>query len=195
MNVLAPVLFFAIIHNVIFIQYLGIVPLTYFLASWHRVNLVSLTMTAVLLAVSLVYTAVLRIVLQPFGLWYLEHITLVVLLVVVTLLVRRIAVEMFPFAVRRMRRVVPLITLNATVYVMTAMIAADAERWRDVPLAAIGVGLGFWAAAICLAAIRRRLLRRRIPRMLSGAPVWYLSAAITALGFLVLNRLIGAGLI
>lgn len=188
MNVATLILTFALGQNVIFVSYLGLVPLTYFFASARRVHITAAVVTVALLMVSTAYSVVQRWILSPFGLWYLEHLVVVTVLVGTTVLLRRLAIELFPYSVRRARRVVPLLVANATVFVVAMMIVDQQWPWWYQPLAALGAGIGLYLAGMMMVAVRYRLDRRRLPTIIRGLPVWYFSAAIVALGFLLLER-------
>lgn len=181
MSVTALVVTAVLTQNVILAQFLAPWPFPALLATPRRGALVSLALTVVFVWSATLYGIVYRTVLAPFGLVYLETITLVVILSVSLMLAARLAVALAPARYRLVRSTAPVLFLNAAVFVVATRLPQQVDRFAHLPLAAAATGAGVFLALVPLAAIRHRLDRARLPRALRGDTAVYIAVALTAL--------------
>lgn len=190
MSLLAVFVTASIAQNVILVHFLGLWPYAPVVVSPRRGAAVAAAVTVVMVWVATVYGAIHRLILSPFALEYFETLTLVLVLLGTVYGIARVAAPVAPFAKAMITRYAPIMVLNTTVFVVAISIPESVERISFMPVAALGAGVGLFLALVPIAAIRRHLDRRPIPRMIRGDVSAYIATALTALAIQQIDRLL-----
>lgn len=190
MSPLAVFITASLAQNVILVDFLGIRPHPSIVYSPRRAAILSAAVTLVLLWVSTVYGAIDRMVLAPFGLVYLETLTLVLVLLATLYGIVRLGVLVAPYRRAVLVRYAPILVLNTAVFVVAVSIPGVVTRFLLIPIAAFGAGIGLFLALVPIAAIRQHLERGRLPKALRGDVSAYIATALTALAIHQIDRLV-----
>lgn len=180
----------AIAQNVILVHFLGPWPFPVLLASLRRSISFSLGITGALAWVSTLYALIFHFLLRPYGLEFLSTFLLLVVLAFSYLLWMRITLFVFPFGARAIRRAMPVVFLNTTLFVVPMALAEMVEPFWFIPLTAVAAGLGLFLAVVPVAAVYEHLSAARLPRVLSGNVIILLATAIFALALSQLDVLL-----
>lgn len=190
MSVLSLVVTLALGQNVVLVHYLGVYPLPAILHSPRRAAAMSLAVTGAVLWVSLMYWVAFHFVLVPLDLEVLDTVVGAVVVAFSTVGGVRLATVIAPYRRREIRQFVPAALVNVTVFVVALSLVEQFAHVGYVAAGALAVGAGFALATIPLAAVRRELRDRRVPRILQGDVVVYLTLAMMALAIQQIDGLL-----
>lgn len=189
MSAIAVFVTASLAQNVVLVHFFGVWPYPATVFSPRRGAIVAAWVTIILLWVSTVYGLIYRTVLGPFGLVYLETLTLVLILLATLFAAIRLGTLVAPFRHETLVRYAPIVILNTTVFVVSISIPGVVDQFRLIPVAAVGAGAGLFLAMVPIAAIRHHLDRARLPRALRGDVSAYVATALTALAIQQIDRL------
>lgn len=192
MTAIGIILTASFVQNVILVHYLGISPLTPALLSPRRAAAISAGITLALLWVSLLFWVVYRVVLIPLNAQLLETLALTVIIALSAVGAMRLGAQLFPYARRAIRRAVPVVTINMTVFVVAMGTVHTVEPLWQVLLAATAAGAGVFIALVPLSAIRLHFENGASPSIIRGDVAAYLAAAVAALAIQRIDTLLHA---
>jgi len=171
----------AFTQNVILVHFLGICPFEPSSSSTGQAHRIALLTMLVAIVVSVVFALITRYLIIPLGLEYLGLMVLSLIMAISYRGFSRLFTELFPFSIRGIRAIAPLVTVNATV-LATALITTELPgKLYVVPVGAIAAGLGLYLALVPLAAIRQRMTVTGLPAAFRGDAGVFISAGILAL--------------
>ncbi len=146
-------------------------------------------MGAAVIFVMLVATAVTypiqKLVLEKFGLEYLQTIVFILVIAALVQFVEIVLKKFIPALYKSLGVYLPLITTNCAVL----GIAIDNHSYDYVTnfgtamVSSLGVGIGFLFAMVLFAGVRSRIENSPAPKAMQGLPVTLVAASIVSLAF------------
>ncbi len=181
MTAIGLIVTLAFAQNVVFVDFLAVSRFEAAARSVRRAHHVAINVTLSMIVLATAYAALVRFVLRPIGLEYLELIVLAMLVGSGHVAYRRLAVALAPFSIHWVNEVGSLLAANATLFGVALVSAEYVYPFYLVPVAALAAGVGLYLALVPLAAIRRRLTVTGVPAPFAGEAVLFVSAGMIAL--------------
>lgn len=178
--------------NYVLSQFLGICP---FLGVSKKLN-TAMGMSAAVIFVMMLSTAVTypiyRLILERFGLEYLQTIVFILIIAALVQLVEIILKKYMPALHQSLGVYLPLITTNCAVLGCAILVTEDYSSaaygfgagYLYAVVCAFGSGLGFLVAMAIFAGVRKRIESSDIPETLKGLPITLIAASLVAMSFL-----------
>lgn len=179
-------------ENMVLAKFLGICP---FLGVSRKTNTavsMGVAVTLVMLLATVVTYPIQKLVLEKYGLGYLQTIVFILIIAGLVQLVEIVLKKFIPPLYVALGVYLPLITTNCAVLGITMLNFTNSriENYTDALFNALGAGLGFMLAMFIFSGIRTRLETSRIPEALKGLPITLIAAAIVSLSFLGFSGLV-----
>jgi Na+-translocating ferredoxin:NAD+ oxidoreductase RnfA subunit len=140
--------------------------------------------------VSLVYWALRRWVIVPLELYALETLVLATVIALSSIGAIRLGGQLFPFYRRVIKRTVPVVMINMTVFVVAMGLVHNVESPGQVVIGALAAGLGLLLAIVPIAAVRVHFTTAQVPRLLRGDVPVYLATAVMAFAIQQIDQLL-----
>ena len=138
-------------------------------------------------------------VLEPLGLGYLSFILFIAVIAAITQLVEMIVEKVSPSLYATLGIFLPLIAVNCAIMggslFMQQRVLLDPENVKaianlgDAFAFAIGSGLGWMLAIVCLAGIREKMEYNDVPKPLRGIGITFITVGLMALAFMCFSGL------
>ncbi len=138
-------------------------------------------------------------VLAPLGLQYLSFILFIAVIAAITQLVEMIVEKVSPSLYSTLGIFLPLIAVNCAIMggslFMQQRVLLDAENVKaianigDAFAFAVGSGLGWMLAIVCLAGIREKMEYNDVPKPLQGIGITFITVGLMALAFMCFSGL------
>ena len=172
-----------LINNYVLQKFLGICP---FLGVSKRFNQAA-GMGVAVIFVMLVATAAtypIQMLLDSFGLGYLQTIVFILVIAALVQFVEIILKKFIPSLYKSLGVYLPLITTNCAVLGVTINnVTAGYDTLLESMVSSLGVGLGFLLAMVLFAGVRSRIENCPAPRAFQNLPITLVSASIVSLAF------------
>lgn len=171
------------VKNVVLMRFLALCP---FIGMSQDVKK-SMGMGYAVLFVTLLATAVTypvyRYVLSPLHLEFLQ--TLIFILVIASLvqLVEFYLKKAAPALYASMGVYLALITTNCAILAVTLDVIVEGYSFVEALVYASGTALGFMLSLVLLAGLRSRVDTAPVPKILKGAPILFITAALLSMAF------------
>ena len=138
-------------------------------------------------------------VLEPLGLGYLSFILFIAVIAAITQLVEMIVEKISPSLYATLGIFLPLIAVNCAIMggslFMQQRVGLDPENVKaianigDAFAFAIGSGLGWLMAIVCLAGIREKMEYNDVPKPLQGIGITFITVGLMAMAFMCFSGL------
>ncbi len=138
-------------------------------------------------------------VLEPLGLGYLSFILFIAVIAAITQLVEMIVEKVSPSLYATLGIFLPLIAVNCAIMggslFMQQRVGLDPENVKaianigDAFAFAIGSGLGWMLAIVCLAGIREKMEYNDVPKPLQGIGITFITVGLMAMAFMCFSGL------
>jgi len=138
-------------------------------------------------------------VLAPMGLGYLSFILFIAVIAAITQLVEMIVEKFSPSLYNSLGIFLPLIAVNCAIMggslFMQQRVIMDPENVKaianlgDAFAFAVGSGLGWMLAIVCLAGIREKMEYNDVPKPLQGIGITFITVGLMALAFMCFSGL------
>lgn len=184
MNLFAIFVGALIVNNFVLSKFLGICP---FLGVSKKVETavgMSMAVTFVMLLASLITYMLQILVLDRFGLGYLQTIMFILVIASLVQLVEMFVKKASPTLYEALGVYLPLITTNCAVLGLAILNIQNEFNLIELVVHSIGAALGFSMAIILFAGIRERLELSNMPRAMEGFPIALITAGLMAMAFL-----------
>ena len=172
------------VNNVVLAQFLGICP---FLGVSKKVETASgmgLAVTAVLVVATAVTFGIQKLVLDVYGLGYLQTIAFILVIAALVQMIEIILKKSAPSLYQALGVFLPLITTNCCILgVAILVIQKDFNLWEGVVYAA-STGIGFLLAMVLFAGLREQLEMVNVPKSFAGVPIALITAGLLAMAFM-----------
>jgi electron transport complex protein RnfA len=184
MNLFAIFIAALLTNNFVLSKFLGICP---FLGVSKKVETaagMSMAVTFVMLLASLITYMLQILVLDKFGLGYLQTIMFILVIASLVQLVEMFVKKASPTLYEALGVYLPLITTNCAVLGLAILNIQSGYNLIELVVNSVGAALGFSMAIILLAGIRERLELSNLPKAMEGFPIALITAGLMAMAFL-----------
>ena len=172
------------VNNVILSQFLGICP---FLGVSKKIE-TSLGMSGavafVMTLATIVTYLVQKLVLDAFGLQYLQTIVFILVIAALVQMVEIILKKVAPALYQALGIFLPLITTNCAVLGVAILVIQKDFGLLEGAMYALSNGVGFTLALVIFAGLREQLELSDVPNGMKGVPIALVTAGILALAFM-----------
>ena len=165
------------VNNVVLSQFLGICP---FLGVSKKVE----TAMGMGAAVAFVLTLATIVVLDAFGLGYLQTIAFILVIAALVQMVEIILKKVSPSLYQALGVFLPLITTNCCILGVTILVIQKNYDLLTGVVYAFSTALGFALALIVFAGIREQLSLVNIPKGMRGMSIALVTAGLLAMAFM-----------
>lgn len=178
-------------NNIVLSQFLGICP---FLGVSKKIETslgMGMAVAFVLTLATVVTYLVQKLVLDPFGLAYLQTLAFILVIAALVQMVEIILKKVSPSLYQALGVFLPLITTNCAVLgVAILVIQRDYSLLQSV-VYAFSTACGFAVALVTFAGIREQQALVKIPKGMQGMPIVLVTASLLALAFMGFSGLEG----
>ena len=178
------------VNNIIFSQFLGICP---FLGVSKKLD-TSLGMGAAVAFVMTLATIVawlIQLVLNQFGLQYLQTLTFILVIAALVQMVEIILKKVSPALYQALGIFLPLITTNCAVLGVAILVIQKDYNLLQGVVYAISTAIGFALAMALFAGLREQLALVKVPKGMQGTSIVLVTAGLLALAFMGFSGLEG----
>lgn len=172
------------VNNIVLSQFLGICP---FLGVSKKISTslgMGAAVTFVLTLSTIVTYLVQKLVLDPFGLQYLQTLAFILVIAALVQMVEIILKKVSPALYQALGIFLPLITTNCAVLGVAILVIQRDYNLLESVIYAFSTALGFALALVTFAGIREQLALVSIPKGMRGMPVVLVTASLLALAFM-----------
>ena len=172
------------VNNIVFAQFLGICP---FLGVSKKVDTAIGMGAAVtfLLTIATIVTFLLqKVVLEPFGLQYLQTITFILVIASLVQMVEIIIKKVSPPLYQALGVFLPLITTNCVILGVAILVIQKDFTLLSSVIYAVATAAGYALALIIFSTIREQLALTKVPKAMQGVPIALITAGILAMAFM-----------
>jgi Na+-translocating ferredoxin:NAD+ oxidoreductase subunit A len=179
-----------LVNNIVLMQFLGICP---FLGVSKRFS-TAVGMTgavAFVMVLSTIVTYLIQtLVLDPYGLAFLQTIAFILVIASLVQLVEIILKKVSPSLYQALGIYLPLITTNCAILGVAILTIQKEFNLIEGVVFAVSNALGFGLALVLFAGIREHLELQDVPEGLKGTPIALISAGILAMAFMGFSGLV-----
>jgi Na+-translocating ferredoxin:NAD+ oxidoreductase subunit A len=172
-----------LVNNFIFARFLGLCP---FVGVSKRVDTatgMSLAVMFVMAVASAVTWAVQRLVVDPFGLGYLQTVAFILIIAGLVQFVEMVMLKTSPGLYQALGIYLPLITTNCAVLGVAILSIRSNYTFTESVVNGIAGALGWSLAVILFAGIRERWEITPIPKSLEGFPAALIATGLMSIAF------------
>ena len=179
------------VNNIVLSQFLGICP---FLGVSKKID-TALGMGAAVtfvLVLATIITYVLQMLLNNFGLGFLQTIVFILVIAALVQMIEIILKKISPSLYQALGVFLPLITTNCCI-LGVAILVADGTNKLPVgadhnlltgTIFAFATAIGFALALVIFAGMREQLAMNKVPKAMQGTPIALLTAGLLAMAFM-----------
>lgn len=172
-----------LINNYVLQKFLGICPFLGVSKKFNQACGMGVAVIFVMLCATLVTYPIQTLVLNRFGLEYLQTIIFILVIAALVQFVEIILKKFVPALHKALGVYLPLITTNCAVLGVTINNVSDGYNFIESVFSSLGVGLGFLLAMVLFAGVRSRIENCPSPECIKGLPVTLIAASIVSLAF------------
>ena len=190
MNYFVIIISAILVNNIVLMQFLGICP---FLGVSKRLS-TAVGMTGavafVMVLATIVTYLIQRLVLDPFGLAFLQTIAFILVIASLVQLVEIVLKKVSPALYQALGIFLPLITTNCAILGVAILTIQKDFNLVEGVIFAVSNAIGFGLALVIFAGIREHLDLQDVPEGLKGTPIALISAGILAMAFMGFSGLV-----
>ena len=187
------------VNNIVLSQFLGICP---FLGVSKKVDTalgMSAAVAFVLTLATVVTWLVQKLVLDAFGLQYLQTIAFILVIASLVQMVEIVMKKVSPALYQALGIFLPLITTNCAVLGVALIVVTKEFSFGGEPhmlnlveslVYALSTAVGYGLAMVLFAGIRETLALNSVPKSFKGVPIALISAGIMAMAFMGFSGLV-----
>ena len=172
------------VNNVVLAQFLGICP---FLGVSKKVDTASgmgMAVTAVLVVATAVTYGIQKLVLDPYGLAYLQTIAFILVIAALVQMIEIILKKTMPALYQALGVFLPLITTNCCILGVAILVIQKDYNLLEGLIYAASTGIGFLLAMVLFAGLREQLEMVNVPKSFAGVPIALITAGLLAMAFM-----------
>ena len=172
------------VNNVVLAQFLGICP---FLGVSKKVDTASgmgMAVTAVLVVATAVTFGIQKLVLDPYGLAYLQTIAFILVIAALVQMIEIILKKTMPSLYQALGVFLPLITTNCCILGVAILVIQKDYNLLEGVIYAASTGIGFLLAMVLFAGLREQLEMVNVPKSFAGVPIALVTAGLLAMAFM-----------
>ncbi|MDN4753304.1 RnfABCDGE type electron transport complex subunit A [Porphyromonadaceae bacterium W3.11] len=178
------------VNNIVFSQFLGICP---FLGVSKKLDTalgMGAAVTFVVTIATLVTFAIQKLVLDKYGIQYMQNIAFILVIASVVQMLEIVLKKISPSLYSALGVFLPLITTNCMVLgVAISVIQSDFNLAQSI-VYAIASAIGYTFAIGIFAVSREQLAKTSVPGSLAGIPISLITAGILAMAFMGFTGLV-----
>lgn len=172
------------VNNVVFSQFLGICPFLGVSKKMDTALGMGAAVTFVVTIATLVTYAIQRLVLDAYGIQYMQNIAFILVIASVVQMLEMVLKKISPALYSSLGIFLPLITTNCMVLgVAISVIQSDFNLAQSI-VYAIATAIGYTLAIVIFAVIREQLAKTKVPESLAGIPIALITAGILSMAFM-----------
>lgn len=172
-----------LINNYVLQRFLGICPFLGVSKKFNQASGMGIAVIFVMLCATAVTYPIQKLVLDKFGLGYLQTIVFILVIAALVQFVEIVLKKFIPALHKSLGVYLPLITTNCAVLGVTINNITDGYNFIESMVSSLGVGLGFLLAMVLFAGVRSRIENCPAPECVKGLPITLIAASIVALAF------------
>ena len=172
------------VNNIVLSQFLGICP---FLGVWKKVDTalgMSAAVAFVLTLATIVTWLVQKLVLDAFGLQYLQTIAFILVIASLVQMVEIVMKKVSPALYQALGIFLPLITTNCAVLGVAILVIQKDFSLVESIIYAFSTAIGFGLALTVFAGIREQLELVNVPKGMRGVAITMVTAGLLSLAFM-----------
>ena len=173
----------ALVNNVVLSQFLGICS---FVGVSNKIKTsfsLGMAVIFVLTIASAVANLLYTLILEPFGLDYLQTIVFILVIAALVQLVEMFLKKTSPALYQALGIFLPLITTNCAVLGVALNNVTDGYNFIESVINGFGTAVGYTIAIVLLAGIRESMVDNDVPGPVQGAPLVLFAAALMGMAF------------
>lgn len=172
-----------LVNNYVLQRFLGICPFLGVSKKFNQASGMGIAVIFVMLCATAVTYPIQKLVLDEFGLGYLQTIVFILVIAALVQFVEIVLKKFIPALHKSLGVYLPLITTNCAVLGVTINNITDNYNFVQSMVSSLGVGLGFLLAMVLFAGVRSRIENCPAPECIKGLPVTLIAASIVSLSF------------
>ncbi len=179
------------VNNIVLSQFLGICP---FLGVSKKIDTalgMGAAVTFVLVLATIVTYLVQKLVLEPFGLQYLQTLSFILVIAALVQMVEIILKKVSPSLYQALGIFLPLITTNCAVLGVAILVIQKDYTLMESVVYAFSTAIGFALSLVLFAGIREQQELVKIPKGMQGMSIVLITAGLLALSFMGFSGLEG----
>lgn len=173
-----------LINNIIFAKFMGICP---FLGVSKKLDTalgMGVAVTFVITLSSVITWLLQKLVLDRFGLEYLQTISFILVIAALVQFVEMFLKKSSPSLYEALGVYLPLITTNCAVLGVAILNIQEKYNLIETIVHSLGASLSFLLAIVLFAGIRERLALADVPEAFEGFPIALITAGLMSIAFL-----------
>lgn len=173
----------SLVNNVVLAQFLGLCP---FMGVSNKVGSafgMGLATTFVLTLACASGWVLEHYLLEPLGLGFLRLLSFILVIAVLVQLTEMMVAFQSPDLHRVLGIFLPLITTNCAVLGVALLTIRDELNFVESLLYGFGSALGFTLVIVIFAGLRERMELCKIPKIMEGTPIGFITAGVLAMAF------------
>lgn len=173
-----------LVNNYVLAQFLGICPFLGVSKKLDSAVGMSCAVTFVMVLATLATWPIQRLVLDRFGIGYLQTVVFILVIAALVQLVELTLKKYIPPLYKSLGVYLPLITTNCAVLGVTVNNIDNDLNFLQAICNALGAGIGFLIAMVLFAGVRGKMENADIPEAFKGIPSTLIAASILSVSFM-----------
>jgi electron transport complex protein RnfA len=183
----------AVVNNFVLSYFLGICPFLGVSGKASSAVGMGFAVTFVMTMTAVISWLINNLILQPFGLPFLEYVSFILVIASFVQFVEMFLRKMIPGLYHALGIYLPLITTNCAILGLALFGSLRQYSLLENIFFGLGAGLGFTLALVIMAGIREELDFADVPKPLKGAGITLMIAGLLALAFMGFSGMISGG--
>ncbi len=171
------------VNNVVLAQFLAICSFLGVSKNVKTAMSMSIAVIAVLVGATALTWPINALILEPFGMPYLQTMVFILVIAALVQIVEMILKKSLPPLYNALGIYLPLITTNCAILGVALQNVESGYNYGLSLTNALGTGLGYMLAMFIFSNIRTRMEDSDIPKSLTGLPITLIAASIVSVSF------------
>ncbi len=172
------------VNNIVFAQFLGICPFIGVSRKLSSAAGMGVAVTFVMVLATAVTWLLQDLVLNPFGLGFMQTIVFILVIAALVQMLEIILKKIAPALYSALGVFLPLITTNCAVLGVAILVVRNGLNLGESLVYAFATAIGFTMAISIFAGIREQLARTEVPAAMRGVPIALICAGLLAMAFM-----------
>lgn len=172
------------VNNIVLSQFLGICPFLGVSKKVETATGMSAAVTFVLTIATIVTFLIQKLVLDRFGLGFMQTISFILVIAALVQMVEIVLKKVSPSLYQALGVFLPLITTNCAILGVAILVIQKEYDLVQSIVFAVSTAIGFGLALVIFAGIREQLSMTHVPKALEGTPIALITAGLLAMAFM-----------
>ena len=181
-----------LVDNYVLAKFLGICPFLGVSKKLDSAVGMSLAVTFVMVMATAATWPIYNLILDPYGLGYLQTIVFILIIAILVQLLESILKKYIPTLYSSLGVYLPLITTNCAILGVTILNIDNGYNFAESIVCAAGSGIVFLVAMVLFSGVRRRVEAAEVPKCFEGLPITLVAAAMTSMSFMGFGGIVEA---